>query len=1106
MPAYTADKERTYQDKVLSWFRAPSGLNYAYLGALQYPKGGHKTPDGRTNDPVLEDELRAFLQSQGKTPLQIETVVARVRAETRLPKAKLDALLDRNAAFYDLVASGIKARPTPSETEQDVPLFDFDYPENNRFAVAEEVSYIDPLTGLHSRPDIVVYVNGIALAVIELKRSIVSVIEGIRQHLSNECDLIPSFFTPVQFTVAANPKPDRTKSDTTENIGFKYGTIGTPARFWCNWKEDHQAVGTQLGDEESFRAFFDKATFLFLVRYGVLHDGGVKKVVRPHQFHALQAARPRLTAKASGVVWHSQGSGKSLTMVWLARYIQANFDNPRVLVVTDRTELDEQIAGNFARTANALHRATSKEDLLDTLNGGTEWLVCSLVHKFGIHSGTQERETDRETKIPLDQYLEELRALVKARYPGGFRVKGNHIFVFVDECHRTQGGSLHEAMKEILGQDVMLIGFTGTPLLRDDKKKGFAAFAKASERRFGPFIHTYLHKEAVDDKVVLDLQYEARDVEQRLDSPAKVDEKFAALAAGLPEDRVTALKERWATLEKVYSSRDRIERIGWSVLDDVKNHPVLKQDWANAMLVAGDIYSAYRYYDFFQNNQSDTTLRGKCAVVTSYDPTAADLRKQTSDPNVQTENHFKYNLARQTFFDAGYDPDHFDAADYEKWAKDRFLHKPAQLKLLIVVDKLLTGFDAPTATVLYIDKEMRDHTLFQAICRVNRLGADVKDPATGAIVARTHKQFGLIVDFKRLFGKIEDAVTRFNDPEGGLGGFDPADIDGLLGDAVAKNKSRLEAARKAFSILRSEWVAHDLAGSDAVAEFYTTDFPDDPAKERRTGMYAVTQALVSAYANLADWMPRAGYSTDEAKAVRSEAVEARQINLFVKQASGDFFDPNQYDPGMRAILDQYVRADDADVIVPATADFSFLDLLSDDTSVDEAADKATAEAGSEKAAAEVIAAKARAVINSHRDKDPAAYDLFSAQLQSILDSLKAGRESFRKQMLGLLALIKAARNGGASFPTGVRTPLARSLWNNRATWYPAAPDDAAVIARIADFENMLEFDAMPEWRDRTTSDSDFLRADMATRYPDLSEDALFELYSLAVQNAAARGA
>lgn len=1100
MPDYTIPKERAYQNKVISWFRDSEGLDYAYLGSFQYPKGAHRTESGRTNDPVIEDELRAFLSEQGRTPFQIEAVLARVRAESRLAKAKLDALLEQSSAFHDLILHGVKARPAPGQNEEDVTLFDFANPAKNRFAIAEEVSYIDPLTGLHSRPDLVVYVNGIALAVIELKRSLVSVTEGIRQHLSNECDLIPSFFTTTQFTVVSNPKTDRAKSEATANLGFKYGTIGTPLRFWCNWKEDHQQIATQLGDEESFRAFFDKANFLFLVRYGVLHDGGVKKVMRPHQFHALQAARPRLAEKASGVIWHSQGSGKSLTMVWLARYIQANFDNPRVLVITDRTELDEQIGKNFAQTNNALHRARNKEDLLETLNGGTEWIVSSLIHKFGLHPGTEERDADRETKIPLDQYLRELREIVKSRYPGGFRVRGSHVFVFIDECHRTQGGSLHEAMREILGQEVMLVGFTGTPLLRNEKKSGYAAFAKASERRFGPFIHTYLHKEAVDDKVVLDLQYEARDVDQELTSRQKLDEKFAKLTQGLPADRVDALKERWATLEKIYSAHDRIERIGWSILNDVEDHPVLRQDWANAMLVAGDIFSAYRYYDFFQNNQAGTALRGRCAVVTSYDPTAADLRMGVSDVHVQTEMQFKYNMARQTFADAGFAPDQCNAEQYEAWAKKRFLTMPSRLKLLIVVDKLLTGFDAPTAAVLYIDKEMRDHTLFQAVCRVNRLGTDVKDPDTGLLLARSHKQFGLIVDFKHLFGKITDAVTRFNDPDGGLGGFDPADIDNLLGDMVAKNRLRLEAARKAFSILRSDWIARGLEDGDSVAGFYSTDYEDDPAKERRAGMYAVTRQLVSAYANLADWMPRAGYSPEEAMAIRTEAVEARHVNLLVRQTSGDYFDPNQYDPGMRALLDQYVRADDAETIVPATADFSFLDLLDDDSPPDAAADKATAQAGNEKNAAEVIAAKARAVINSHRDKDPAAYELFSEKLQALLDSLKASRASFRRQMLELLDLIKAAKQGGASFPDGVATPLARALWNNRASWYPNAADDAAVVARIADFGKMLEYDAMPEWRDRTTSDSEFLRADMAVRYPDLSEEALFALYSLAVQN------
>lgn len=695
--------------------------------------------------------------------------------------------------------------------------------------------------------------------------------------------------------------------------------------------------------------------------------------MRSHQYHALRAAEPRLQKKASGVIWHSQGSGKSLTMVWLAGYIKANYEDPRVLVITDRTELDRQLSTDFSDTGNNIHHVTSQSDLLKTLHDGKEWLITTLIHKFGKHAKQDENaSTDRGTRIPLDRYLADLQKIINKQYPLGFKAKGKHIFVFIDECHRTQGGRLHDAMRAIMGQDVMLIGFTGTPLLKDAKKNGYAAFRNVSEVKFGEFIHKYLHKKAVEDRVILDLQYEAREVEQSITSKAKLDEKLEQIIHGLTDERKQLIKDRWATLERVYSATERIERIGYSILDDMANDSILRQDWANAMLVAGNIYSAYKYYDFFQNHCPDHRLRNRVAVVTSYNPTDNDLRKNTTDTAKLTQEKFKYDMAIQSFKDAGIaTEDKTGSADkYETWAKELFINQPGRMKLLIVVDKLLTGFDAPCATYLYIDKDMRDHTLFQAICRVNRLGCDVKDEE-GNVLCHTHKEYGLIVDFKHLFGNIENAVTKFNDENGGLGGFDETDIEELLADSLSKNKKRLLAADKAFCALKAIWQSRGLTNNDLLADYYATDFRDDPAEACRTALYRITGTLTAAYDNLADMMTRAGFSTAEADYYEHHAREAAHINLYVKQKSGDLFDPRNYDPDMRALLDRYLRAEEARTIVPATADFSFLDLIDDSTDAVDSVETTKKAAGSEKSAAEVIEAKARAVINNSRDKDPA---------------------------------------------------------------------------------------------------------------------------------------
>lgn len=356
MNDYIDQKEREYQNEIVKLFR--DELQYDYLGKLQYAKNRHTLDNGQKNSPVIEEEVRRFLSSESNhyTDFQIQEAIRIIKEETWLSDKKRGILSDTNNCVYERLTAHISIQPDAEHNHENVSLFNFKEPLKNHFAIAEEVSYIDPLTGKHSRPDMVVYVNGIALCVIELKRSTVSLEEGIKQTLSNELDLIPSFFTTIQYTVAASDKN-----------GFKYATILTPQKFWCHWKHDDHSIGEKLTDKEAFREFFRKDVFFDLFRYGVINDGGKKKVMRPHQFHALRAAMPRLKEKRDGVIWHSQGSGKSLTMVWLAKYIRKNFNNPRVLVITDRTELEVQINNTFLGTGEKIYRTKSADDLLDAL-------------------------------------------------------------------------------------------------------------------------------------------------------------------------------------------------------------------------------------------------------------------------------------------------------------------------------------------------------------------------------------------------------------------------------------------------------------------------------------------------------------------------------------------------------------------------------------------------------------------------------------------------------------------------------------------------------------------------------------------------------------------
>ena len=403
---------------------------------------------------------------------------------------------------------------------------------------------------------------------------------------------------------------------------------------------------------------------------------------------------------------------------------------------------------------------------MQALDAGTEWLMCSLIHKFGASDEISDKD--------IEAYVEEIRQSL----PKGFRAKGE-MFVFVDECHRTQSGKLHEAMTTLL-PEAMLIGFTGTPLLKDDKRR--------SIETFGPYIHTYKYDEAVDDGVVLDLRYEARDIDQDLTSPAKVDEWFELKTRGLTDVAKAQLKQRWGTLRRVLSARDRLEKIVADIMMDMARRDRLKNGSGNALLVSDSIYSACRFFEMFQQ----TDLAGKCAIVTSYRPSAASIKGEGGSEGL-TERLRQYDIYRRMLAAHFNEPEETamrKVERFEKEVKKRFIEEPGQMKLLIVVDKLLTGFDAPPATYLYIDKPMQDHGLFQAICRVNRLDGE-------------DKEYGYVIDYKDLFRSLEQSVRDYTGEA--FDGYDKDDVEGLLKDRLgwAGNGWRKRARRSRRCASRS---------------------------------------------------------------------------------------------------------------------------------------------------------------------------------------------------------------------------------------------------------------------------------------------------------------
>ena len=453
-----------------------------------------------------------------------------------------------------------------------------------------------------------------------------------------------------------------------DSEGLKYGTIRTPEKMFLRWKEDEEDDSRYKLDKYLIK-MCRKDRLIELMHDFVLFDGGIKKLPRVHQYFGIKKSQKKLLQYIGGIIWHTQGSGKSIVMVLLAKWILENLPKARVLILTDRDELDKQIERVFTEAGEDIYRTSSGKDLMAQLGQAAPRLISSLVHKFG-KKGVDD----------FDAFIKELQALPTHAV--------GELFIFVDECHRTQSGKLHKTMKALL-PGAVFIGFTGTPLLKKDKETSYEVF--------GDYIHTYKFGEAVEDEVVLDLVYEARDIEQLLGSQEKIDQWFETKTQGLNEWQKAALREQWGTLQKVLSSKSRMDRVIMDIIHDFGVKPRFISHRGNAMLVASSIYEATKYYDLLQK----TSLKGKCAVITSYNPHTQDVTKEETGAGTETEKQFLYNTYKELLKNVESQPGKSPTETYEDNAKTLFIKQPATMRLLIVVDKLLTGFDAPMIPPMY---------------------------------------------------------------------------------------------------------------------------------------------------------------------------------------------------------------------------------------------------------------------------------------------------------------------------------------------------------------------------------------------------------------------
>ncbi len=942
--------ERLTQNRVVNLFQKQ--LDYDYLGNWE---------ERENNSNIEEDILRKYLTERGYSKTLIgKAIYELTQAATNQSKS----LYDVNKDVYTLLRYGVKVKEEVGENTRTVWLIDWINPDKNHFAIAEEVT----VRGENKkRPDVALYVNGIALGVLELKRSTISVSEGIRQNIDNQRQLfIRPFFSTIQLVMAGN-----------DTEGIRYGAIETPEKYYLAWKEESDIENTL---DRHIVQLCRKDRFLELLHDYIVYDRGIKKLCRHNQYFAVKGSQESLRKREGGIIWHAQGSGKSLVMVWLAKWIRENIKDSRVLIITDRDELDKQIEKVFKGVSEDIYRTKSGSDMIEKLNLTMPWLLCSLIHKFG-----NKEEAD------YDAFIDDL----KKSLPRDFRAKGD-IYVFIDECHRTQSGKLHEAMKKIL-PNALLIGFTGTPLLKKDKKKSLEVFGK--------YIHTYKFDEAVADKVVLDLRYEARNVDQNITSQAKIDEWFEAKTRGLTDYAKIELKKKWGTMKRVLSSQSRLEKIVADIYFDIETKDRLQNGRGNAMLVSGSIYETCKYYELFQN----AGLK-KCAIVTSYTPKTSDQKGESTGEESPTDKLKKYEVYQKML--GGKDPEKF-----EDEVKKKFVEEPAQMKLLIVVDKLLTGFDAPSATYLYIDKSMQDHGLFQAICRVNRLDGD-------------DKEYGYIIDYKDLFRSLEKSVDDYT--SGAFDAYDGEDVSGLLSNRLKGAKEHLDNTLESIKAL-CEPVAPPKDSLAYSRYFCGNTENKNELKEnepKRIALYKHTSALVRAYAAIASEMEKAGYSPEEIEHIKKDVKYYEDVRAEIKLKSGDYIDLKAYEPAMRHLIDTYISAKESQTI-SAFDDMTLIELIVK-RGVDAVSALPEGIKRNKEAVAETIENNIRKLIIDEMPTNPKYYEKMSTLLDELIKERKEEARSYEEYLSRIVELSKNVKNpaSSATYPKTLNSSAKRALYDN----------------------------------------------------------------------------
>ena len=916
MPNHMIFNERPEcQDRVIAFLQ---NMGYEYVSRSEAEQ-----KRGSLSKVIFTDELIRFLNKQSFRYKNYELNFSGEsiqRAINALDASLLQGLAMASKEIYHLLTLGISVEENvvidhdvPVRQSFDLAYIDFEHPANNIWQVTEEFSIERP-NGQYARPDVVIMVNGIPLAVIECKKSSVDVKEGVRQNVRNMGpDYIPQLFKFTQLVLAMNPNK------------VVYGTSGTSADYFVEWREDEinwqeeickRCVpdGNVLEQDRAVASLLDKKRFLTLIHDYILYDSNIKKICRHQQFFAVERTVKRINGEdgkemAGGVIWHTQGSGKSLTMVMLVKKLQflKASEHPRFVIVTDRVNLDKQIRDNFANSQMAPVRAATGKGLKTLLKDKGNLVITTLINKF-------------ET-VCKNHYLEE---------------DSGKFYVLIDEAHRSQYSAMYNYMREVL-PNATLIAFTGTPLIASSKRNTY--------KKFGDPIHNYTMKRAIEDKITVPLVYEGRKVKQN-DPSNTIDAFFESLTENLPDEVKKELKNKYSKWSKIAEASSRINLIAFDIYDHFVNYCLPKG--LKAMVVCSSRATAVDVFNII------SSLPGKKAhprvVITFGDKREGDDDDSSSVAIKKIKDyHAKY--VKPLFGD--------NDEKYTDSVCDDFKNPEGDINMLIVKDMLLTGFDAPVAGVLYVDKPLQEHNLLQAIARVNRVYKG--------------KDFGLVVDYWGIFRKLRAAVDLYDDAESSMNSFDQADIeDAILGPIDEKNK-----LEDAYRDLLSLFPGFD---ENTTADEWQLSLNDDV---RRNDFYD----KLKTYANLLnlaltnrDIFVEIGF--DKLEEYRREYRFFDKLRQSVIVRFDNEIDLSKYEAGIKNLLDTFVNASDVHQIIKPisiTDEKAMEKLLSSDEPNNVQADK--------------IKTRIESELRQVRYDDPLLFEEFSTKIKKTLAEYDETRDA-----------------------------------------------------------------------------------------------------------------